>query len=451
MIQKRKLAILLFTLIGTMQLYAQKDWSLNECINFAIENNLNHQLYELDEQTALINARQSKLNLLPSVSAYSSAGINFGRSVDQFTYDIVNTQFFNNSSNLNSNVSLFHGFTQLNQIAYSKFRKQAAHWQKINNQDDLAFTILMAYYDVIYYQGLVEIAKEQLKLSSFNLKKTETQIETGLKAKMDLAEMQSTYEMEKLNLLQSENKLAEVKLVLGQQMNLPAGRLVSINIEEAEPVVSSNLSLASDSLFDAFAQQSPYVKIAENDFEAARKNVSIARGNYFPSINLNASVNTGYYETNRDQSGNTISFSDQFENNMSQYVGASISIPIFSRNQIRNNVHRAKIAEQQAQTRLENYRQMAYYELVNNNRELKALFTEYYQTQKQLEADELSYKVAERKYDEGLIDVIQLLTVKQRLAETKSQLLLSRLQWKIKERVIDFYKGIRFWNELEKN
>ena len=178
---------------------------------------------------------------------------------------------------------------------------------------------------------------------------------------------------------------------------------------------------------------------------AAKKAVSVLRGSFFPSLNLNASVNTGYYETNRDQQGQTISFADQFENNMSQYVGASISIPIFSKNQIRSEVRKSEIAERQAQNQLENYRQLVYYELANNARELKALFSEYFQTQKQLEANELSYKIAERKYDQGLIDVIELLTVKNRLAEVKSNLLSTRLRWEVKNKTIDFYKGIRFW------
>ena len=428
-----------------LKLDAQENWSLNQCINYALENNLTNRLYELDEQTAKIDATQTKLNLLPSVSASSSAGLSIGRSVDPNTNDIINTNFFNNSNTINSSISLFHGFIQMNRIAYSKFRLQAAKWQKINYQDDLAFKVLMAYYDVIYFQGMVDIANEQLTLSEYNLTKTKTQIETGLKAKMDLAEIQASFEKEKLNLIQSENKLAEVSLTLAQQMNLPGGKLVGVKIDAGEPVAVPNLPLAADSLYASFVQISPYVKMAEAELQAAGKSVAIARGQYFPSISLNASANTGYYETNRDQDGNTISFSDQLDNNVSKYVGASLSIPIFAKNQVRNELRKAKLAEEQAQTQVESYKQLVYYELVNNTRELQALFREFIQTNKQVDANQLAYKVAERKYDEGIIDVIELLTVKNRLAEAKSQLLFARLQWEIKYKALDFYKGIRFW------
>ncbi len=427
------------------QLAAQETWSLNRCINFALENNLTGHLYELDEKVAKIDATQSKLNLLPSLSASSSAGINFGRSVDEYSNDIVNTEFFNNSNSLNSSISVFHGFVQMNRIAWSKFKLKAAQWQKINYQDDLAFSVLTAYYNVVYYQGLVEIAKEQLKLSEFNLKKTETQVETGLKAKADLAEIQATYEKEKLNLIQSENKLEEVMLQLRQQMNLPAGQLINVKTDAGEPGTKPNFMLATDSLFASFVSFSPYVKMAEAELEAAEKAVAIARGQYFPSINLNASMNTGYYETYRDDDGKTIPFSDQVENNMSQYVGAAVSIPIFNRNQVRSDFRKAKLAREQAQTEVENYRQTVYYELANNTRELQALFREYIQTGKQVEADQLAFHAAQRKYDEGMIDVIELLAVKNRLAEAQSQLLQAQLQWEIKDKVLEFYKGVRFW------
>ena len=425
---------------------AQERWDLNRCIHHALENNLTHHLYALDEKTARIDATQSKLNLLPSVSASSSAGISYGRSVDPNTNDVTNTDFFNHSGSLGSSIGLFQGFIRLNRIAYTKFRFQAAQWKKINYQDDLAFDVLTAYFNVLYYQGLVEIAGEQLRLSESNVKKTETQIETGLKARTDLAEIQAAREKEMLTLIRTENTLEEVKLQLGQLMNLTAEQLSSFIIEnEGEQPAAMLTTLAADSLFGSFLQFSPYVKMAQAELNAASKNVAMARGQHFPSVSLGAQVNTGYYETNKDDDGKTIPFRDQIDNNMNEYVGASLSIPIFGRNEIRNDVRKAKLVREQAETQLEQYRQTVYYELMNNSRELYALSREYGQTMKQLEANELAYKVAQRKYDEGLIDVIELLTVKNRVGESKGQLLNARLQWHIKSRIIGFYKGTRFW------
>ena len=437
------LAITMFFLFGSG--VAQENWSLIKCIDFAIENNLDHKTFELSEQAAKIDANQSKLNLLPSLSASSGAGLSFGRSVDPNSNDIVNTEFFNNSYRLDTHVGLFNGFTQINRMAFYKYRHEAANWQKINYEDDLAFNVMMAYYDVVYYQGLVEIAQEQLNLSGFNLKKTQAQIETGLKAKADLAEMQAIYEKEQLNLIQSENMLEQVKLNLSQQMNLPIGSLVGFNFDDEESAKIFDFPVKADSLFYSFVEFSPYVKLAKAELEAEEKNLAIAKGQFSPSISLNANISTGYYETNRDDNDKVIPFKDQIDNNMNQYVGASLSIPIFSKNQVRSNLRKARIAKEQASTKVENFKKTVYYELMNNTRDLRALFREYHQTQKQVEADNFAYRVAEKKYDEGMIDVIELLTVKNRLAGSKSQLLRSKTQWQIKNKILDFYMGVRFW------
>ena len=429
--------------------FAQESWSLNQCINYALKNNLDQHSYKLSEKSARIDVSQSKLNLLPSVSARVSAEMNFGRSVDQSNNDVTTTKNFNNYNSISSSMTLFQGFIKLNLISYRRFLMQAARLEKLNNQDDLAFEILTDYYNVIYYRGLVSISQEQLELSEFNLKKTEAQIETGIKAGTDMAEMQATYEQEKLSLIQSENKLEEATLKLGQQMNLPVGKFVEVVNEEEKPVATSNLPSAADSLFVSFAGRSPYVKMAEARFDAASKSVAIARGAYFPSVSLNGSISTAYYDSDKDNTGHITPIRDQFKNNKNEYIGASLSIPIFGRNEVRNEVRKAKLEKEQAQVQLDRYKQTVYYELMNNTRELRSLYREYVQAQKQLEANELAYKVARRKYEEGLIDVIELLTVKSRLTESKSNLLSAELQWRAKDKIINFYKGIRFWEEPE--
>ena len=444
----QRIVLILFSIVPAFGLCQESNsWDLNECINYALQNNLDIKSYEISEKTAKINTSQSKLNLLPSVSASSDLGFSFGQQVDiDSKGDIftINTQSMSNSYRLSSSLNLFDGFAKINRIAYAKYRHEAAKWRIINSQDDLAFNVLFSFYEVIYYQGLAEIAKEQLELSGYNLKKTGKQIEAGLIAKTDLLEMQATYEKEKLDLIQAENRLAEAKLTLSQQMNLNLPKLDSLIVDSEKSSPVANPLPSGDSLFLAFTDLSPYIKIAEAELDAAQKQEAINRGMYFPTIRINASVNTRYSENNK-QDGEVIPFRDQFDNNMSQYVGASISIPIFSKNQVRNNVQQAKLDKERAQVDLDNYRQTLFYEMSNNLREQQSLYREFIQTKKQLEADNLSYRAAQRKYDEGLIDVIDLLTVKNRIASSKSQLLWSRLQWEIKNKTLSFYKGVRFW------
>ena len=443
----RTKSILLALSLGCLpvMLQAAEPWSLKQCIQHAVANNLEHYQYQLSEQSSVISSRQAKFNLLPSISASSGAGISYGRSVDQTTYDVVNTDFFSSSFSLGASVAVFQGFILQNRIGYTRYMREAERWQRVNHADDLAFNVMTAYYNVVYYEGLVEITREQLELSEYNVEKTEKLIETGLKAKTDLAEMQAAYEKEKLNQMQAENKVEESRLMLVQYLNLPTGQSIDVLKSNADSLLFSDSQPEADSLYEAYVAQSAYVKIAEAQLKAANKQVAIARGQYVPSLSLRASLGSSYSETDLDADGNIIPFRTQLDNNLGQYVGASLSIPIFAKNQLRSNVQQAKLDREQAQTELETYRQAVYYELMNNSRELDALFQQYTQTGKQYEAEELAYRVAQRKYDEGIMNVIDLLTVKNRLAEVKASRLLARLQFIMKDKVIEFYKGNRFW------
>lgn len=418
--------------------------SLKEFIQLAIANNLQQQSYRINEESARVSSRQAKMNLLPSVSASSGGGVSYGRSVDS-DYNIVNTSYFSSSFDLGASVTLFQGFILQNKMGYARYQLDVQKWTRINNSDDLAFDVMEAYYNLIYYDGLAQIAGEQLELSDFNLRKTEKQIETGLKARTDLAEMQAAREKEKLNQMQAQNKVEECRLKLARYLNLPAGKLPDVPTDSGDSLVTLSFQPDADSIYAAHVQQSAYVKIAEANLQAATKQLAIARGSYSPSLSLGASVGSSYSELTTDDSDKTIPFRTQVDNNLGEYVGASLSIPIFSKNQVRSTVQQAKLDKEQAQTELEDYRQTVYYELMNNSRELQSLYQEYLQTGKQYEAEELAFRVAQRKYDEGILNVIDLLTVKNRLAEVKASLLSARLQFSVKEKVIEFYKGNRFW------
>ena len=138
--------LFLLILISGLQLTAQEKWTLNECINYALKNNLQLQNTGLNEQIEGLNYHQSKWNLLPGIGAGTDAGMNYGRSVDPNTNGIVNTSFFNNSYYLGASVDLFRGFMLQNQIRYQKFRKEAAKNNRISAGDDLAFAVMDAFF-----------------------------------------------------------------------------------------------------------------------------------------------------------------------------------------------------------------------------------------------------------------------------------------------------------------
>ncbi|HZL11653.1 MAG TPA: TolC family protein [Prolixibacteraceae bacterium] len=425
-------------------LVAQTNWNLNRCISYAIENNNGLKQTEIQEKLVSEDLNQSKRNLLPGLSASSQAGLNFGRSIDPATNGISNTKFFNNSYAIGASVILFDGFKLLNQMEYQKFRKKTSELNRLNAIDDLAFSVMTSYFNVIYYQGMLQIAQEQVETSTMNLKKTERQVELGMKSKTDLLEMSAHLEAEKLNRIQMENSMKKAMLQLRQQMNLTDEAELVLEAEQSPMVVIAEKQERQD-LFSAYTQRSPYYQSYVAQLGASRKALAISRSHLYPSLSASGSVNSGFYETTKDVSGRTMGFSKQLEANRSQYLGASLSIPILSRWAVRSDIKKAKLEMEQASTTLEQEKQKMYFEMANNLNDLESLEKEYNQYKKQQEADQLVFQASEKKFGQGLVSVVDFYIAKNKLATSTSQVLQARLQWEIKKKTLDFYKGEKFW------
>lgn len=452
MLNCKCLKILVFFLLMAGRAFPQDKWTLNQCILYAIENNSDLRQFDLQEQLAKERQNQSVRNLLPGVRFSSNAGLNFGRVVDPNTNGIINTEFFNNSYNLNSSIVLFDGFRLQAAIQYEKFREKTASFNQLNAIDDLAFSVMDAYYNVIYFRGMLEIAKEQVEASGMNMKATEKKYDLGLIAKSDFLEMKANLEAEELNKVKVENSLRASVLTLKQRMNFSEEQDFDME-EEVFSTINSQIP-STDQLFDSFIGWSPYYQSFVSQLQANKKNLALSRSELFPSINATWAVNTGYFETRKDASGQVIAFEEQLKNNKSQYLGLSLSIPLFAQWNNRSNVKLSKLNVELAEARLESEKQKLYFEMTQNLDDLEAFGKEYIQYQKQKEADELAYQAAEKKLGEGLLSVIDFYVIKNRYATTQSETLRAKLQLEMKRKALDFYGGKRFWeidHDTEKN
>ena len=438
------LLLILIQFTASLQLAAQEKWTLNDCINYALKNNLQLLNADMDKQLAEVSYRQSKWNRLPVIGAGSDAGKNYGRSVDPNTNGIVNTAFFNNSYYLGASVDLFRGFMYENQIRYRAFKKEATENKRINAADDLAFSVMNAFFNVIYFEELLKIASEQKALSELNVKKMDILVSAGLKSPADFLEVKANYEKEELFFIQTANNIATSWISLKKAMNLPPERQIVLVLPETEAVFTG-IAANIQELFEQHAFRSPYIRSFEREWLASQKNVSIIRAGFSPSIRLQASYNTGYYETNKDANEKIIAFRDQINNNQRQFLGANLTIPLFNKNSVRFDVQSAKIEAEQAQTMLTLAKQTLLYEMEGNYNELTASGKELQQSEKQMEADKLAFQAAQKKFDQGMINAIELYTTKNRLANTSAQVLHVKLTYAVKKRILEFYKGSRFW------
>ncbi|WP_238857815.1 TolC family protein [Poritiphilus flavus] len=442
---KQLLYILIFLICSAS--FAQQKWTLDDCVAYALKHNLQLNDFEYSQESGKETYRQSIRNLLPSVSGNADYSIRFGRSVDPNDNSIVNTDFFSNNYSIEGSVGLFQGFQRINSLKASKFIYNATKQETLQQKYLLAFRVMAAFYDIQFFEGLLEISREQLQVSQTNYELVEKQISLGLMAGADLYEAESALLTDKLNVTQSENQLAAAKLVLIQEMNLEGETDISVIADlKSKSQAIDTLEVESDIIFDKAMEFIPIIKAQELRTKAAKKSVAAARGTYYPSLTLFGGYGTGYFETITDTLGTTIPFRDQFRDNTFQFVGVSLSVPLYTRGATRSQVKQQKIALMREQNNLEIQEQVLYQTIQQLVQEYNALEAETAQSEKQAKSQELAFQIAQKRYEKGLINAIELITAKNLFATAQNQNLQARLRLEVNKSTLEFYSGIQVFN-----
>lgn len=425
---------------------AQQVWSLEECVDFAIENNLQLNDFEYTEQSNKETYRQSVRNLLPNVNGFADYNISFGRQVNPNDNSISNTEFFSNNYSISGSFDIFQGFQKINNIKASKFLYRAAKEESVQQRYLLAFRVMRAFYDIQFIEGLIIISEEQVEISRTNYELVKKQIEVGLMAGADLYEAESLLLADELLLTQNKNRLLAAKLALIQAMNLQGETDILIRPEIENSEIETNSAITSDSIFNTAMEFIPLIKAQELRVKAAKKQVAIARGNLAPSIAIQGGYGTGYFETITDTLGVTIPFRSQFRDNTNQFIGVSLNVPISNAWSGRSRIKQQKIALSRAKNNFEIQEQELYQLIQQLVQEYNALNTEVLQTEKRSKSQELAFQIAQKRYEKGLVNAIELGRAKTLFATAQNEYLQVRLRLKVNKSTLDFYNNLPIFN-----
>lgn len=438
---------LFFFLAIVLKSVAQTSWTLEECIDHALEHNLLLKDFQYTNDANKEDYKQSIRNLLPVLNAGSNYQVNSGRAEDPNTGTFVVQDFFSNNYSIQSNIDLFQGFQKLNSIKASKFLYQAAKEERTQQRYLLAFRVMQAFNNIRFFEGLVAIATEQVNVSKTNFKLVEKQIELGLMAGADMYEAKSSLLSDELNLTQSTNQLAAAKLALIQEMNLENTSDIEIvadlEISNGDTVSSE---MESDTIYAKAREFLPLIKAQELRAQAAKKQVGVARGRLYPSLSLFAGMGTGYFETFRDSLGNTLPFREQFRDNFSRFYGLSLNVPISNGWSARSRVKQAKIERLRQENNLEVQEQVLFQTIQELVQEHNALLVEKGQSDQNVEAQRMAFTVAQKRFENGMINGIELLTAKNLFASAQNENLQVTLRSAINKSTLDFYRGLPVFN-----
>ena len=419
---------------------------MQQCMQYAVEHNHEVKRAELELDNYKANRTGAIGKFLPYVDASIGAQYNFGRAIDPETNTYTDVSTFYNGYQVSASLPVFDGFSRLHALRAAKASVLMGRASLRQQQDQTALDVLQAYANAAYYEGLVKMAGEKVEETTLLLRQTRVLEEVGRKSAADVAQVESQKAEADYELTRQQNLLASALLELKKTMAFPMQDTLSLSVRR----LRTPSTTASYSEYDGFVlsvqlPQTPALLSAQYQMQASKHEWRQARAALYPALSLSAGLNTTYYHTLHSDAGQ--SFRNQIKNNMGEYVGATLSIPLFNRLQTVTSIRRAKNNYLIAR---ENYEQKQL-ELEKLSREAWQDWQGYQkqtiQMAKKVEADSIAYHLTRRQFEEGLSTAIDLHTTSSQLLKSKATLLHCLLMAMVKEQLVRYYNGETIWTE----
>lgn len=444
----RKISIISFaiTAIFSGSMLAQtQSWDMDDCMSFAVQNSSKIKVQELLNRNYKEDRKASVGALFPSVNAGVGATSSFGRSIDPETNTYSNISNFSNAYEIGGNMSLFQAGALLNAVKVSKVTALMGIEEQQRKQDDISIQTMQAFADYLYYIECVKLSDEKLKQSEQLLYKTKRMESMGLKSQADVAQVEAQVAADDYTLTKQNNLRDQSLLTLKQVMNYPLRDSLAVDTNLLIPLYLPD-DRSPEELYQAARFWNPTAKVAEMKVMESELQAKIARAKLLPSLSLNGGINTRFYENLKDW-GKLSSFGPQFRNNLGEWVGVSLNIPIFNglsrrsaMNKAKNNARIAKVEYDETLRQLE-------VEIQKVMQDCEGLTKEFEQIKRKVDADQQAFLVTSRKYEKGLLSVFDLQTSANTLLQSKVSKLQIQMNYLIKKRLADYYSGKPLINE----
>ncbi len=449
----KRLALFIIHLSLVIGPVRAQEWTMQQCMQYAVTHNHTVKQAELELDNRKATKTSAIGRFLPAVDAGIGAQYNFGRAIDPETNGYTDVSTFYNGYQLSASLPLFDGFSRLHALKAAKACELMGRASLRQQQDLTALEVMQAFANVAYYDGLVKMAAEKLDETELLLRQTRLLEEVGRKSAADVAQVASQQAEADYELTRQQNLHASALLELKKAMGFPIGDSLSLTPSPSpwERGVDSSIRvkgnhsplLGRGAGGEALGRGAGGEAIARYQMEAAKHEWRQARASLFPSLSLSAGLNTTYFKTLHSKTA--ASFSSQFKNNMGEYIGATLSIPLFNRLQsitairkARNNYKIAREAYEQKQLELEKLSREAW-------QDWQGYLKQTAQMEKKVEADSLAYQLTRRQFEEGLSTAIDLHTTGSQLLQSKATLLQCRLMTMVKAHLVRYYRGERVW------
>lgn len=422
--------------LSALPLRAQesKAWTLRDCIEFALQNNIQIKTKEVSLETAEASLEQARAAQLPTLNFSSSFGANF-RNVSTFNDYMEKSGLtsFSNNFGLNSGMTLYQGGRLRNTVKQQQVQRDAAELNVESAGFDIELSVTQAYLQVLYNREALDLARQNEELSKKQVERGEQLFAAGSISRVELSQLKSQQASDQYQTVAAENTLESSRLKLKQLLELGLDNDFHIDFPEIDDAVIAAQIPSLAEAYDAAAATLPQLRSSELGIESADLGVKIAKGAGLPSLSLSAGISTGW------NSGTGTTYFNQLGEKLGESLGLNLSIPIFNGKQVKTNVRKAQLQLVSARLQDESTRKQLLADLESVRNDAISAQKRYFAAKIQQQAATESYSLVSEQFDAGIKNTVELLTEKNNLLNATSQLLQAKYQAVLAEKILARY------------
>ena len=414
-----------------LSMHAQKKWTLDECINYAMENNVSMKLAKLQKQSAQEDVEQSKAALFPTLTASTNQGVGYS----PWDNTKADKAYYNGSYNVNAQWTVWNGGQNTNAVKLDKLTAEQTVLSANETGNSIQEQITKLYIQILYLTEAIEVNRQSLETSKKNEERGQQMVEVGKMSKADLAQLTAQRASSEYNIVESETQLARYKMQLKQVLELKDEKEFDIAI----PSTTDQQALADipslNSVYEDALTHRPEIKNAKLDIEASKLQLKIAKAGKLPTVTLNGGVSTS------TSSLSSLAWGTQMKNGFGVTASVGVSVPIFDGRRAKTSINKAILAQEQAQVRYNNeqidlYATIEGYWLdaVNNQQKFRSASAT-------VESEQESYNLLSEQFNLGLKNIVELMTGKDKLLVAQQNKLQSKYTTILAQQLLKFYQS----------
>ena len=432
-----------FILLLTTLMYGQKKWTLQECIDYAMQNNITLQQSRLKKQSATEEKKQSQAALFPSLSASTNHSVGYrpwqASGMATVSNGTVNTSvsktYYNGTYGINASWTVWNGNQNRNQVKLNEVSEEQAELSIAETANSIQEKIAQLYVQILYMNEAIKVQKESLETSKKNEERGKEIVEVGKMSKADLAQLTAQRATDEYNVIEAESNIANYKLQLKQLLEITGDEPFDIAIPDAtdEQALAEIPSLGS--VYESALTFRPEIQSSELSLKSSDLQMKIAKAGRLPTLSMTGSLGTSTTSMSTSKWGNLM------KTNFDATVGASISIPIFDNRKAKTAINKAKIQREQALLDIQDKQKKLYSTIEGfwldantNQQKFKAAVAS-------VASEQASYDLLSEQFNVGLKNIVELLTGKDKLLAAQQNRLQSKYMTILDQQLLRFYKG----------